>query len=54
MTLPETASSRWSATEELPFPLGPARIEEEDACNLPGRAVVVLIRNQDQGNRSEN
>ena len=34
MTLPETTSSRWAATEGLPFPLGPTRIEEEDACNF--------------------
>jgi len=34
MTLPATALSRWEATEGLPFPLGPARIEEEDAYNF--------------------
>ena len=34
MTLPETASSRWASAEGLPFPLGPARIEEEDAYNF--------------------
>lgn len=34
MTLPEIATSRWSATEGLPFPLGPTRIEEEDAYNF--------------------
>lgn len=34
MTLPETASSRWAATEGLPFPLGPTRIEEEGAYNF--------------------
>ncbi|MCO6411233.1 MAG: glycogen debranching enzyme, partial [Thiogranum sp.] len=34
MTFPETASSRWAATEGLPFPLGPTRVETEDACNF--------------------
>ena len=34
MTLPVTASSRWAATEGLPFPLGPTRIEEESAYNF--------------------
>jgi glycogen operon protein len=34
MTLPETASSRWEATEWLPFLLGATRIEEEVACNF--------------------
>ena len=34
MTLRETASSGWSATEGLPFPLGPTKIEEEDAYNF--------------------
>ena len=34
MTLEGTVRSRWAATEGLPFPLGPTRIEEEDACNF--------------------
>lgn len=34
MTFPATASSRWATTGGLPFPLGPTRIEEEDACNF--------------------
>jgi len=34
MTLPEAASSRWAATEGLPFPLGPARIVEQGAYNF--------------------
>lgn len=34
MTLPETTSSRRVATEQLPSPLGPTRIEEDDACNF--------------------
>ncbi len=34
MTLSETASSRWSAVEGLPFPLGPTRLEEESAYNF--------------------
>lgn len=35
MTLPESALSRWAATEGLPFPLGSTKIEEEeDAYNF--------------------
>ena len=34
MTLEGTARPRWAATEGLPFPLGPTRIEEEDAYNF--------------------
>jgi len=34
VTSPETAPSRWAGTEGLPFPLGPTRIEEEDAYNF--------------------
>jgi pullulanase/glycogen debranching enzyme len=34
VTSPETASSRWAATEGLPFPLGPTRIEGERAYNF--------------------
>ena len=34
MTLEATAPPRWAATEGLPFPLGPTRIEAEDACNF--------------------
>lgn len=34
MTLPETASSVWEATEGLPFPLGATRMEEEVAYNF--------------------
>jgi len=39
MTLPETTSSRWAATEGLPFPLGSTRLDdptriEEDAYNF--------------------
>jgi isoamylase len=34
MTLSETALSRWVTREGLPFPLGPTRIDEEDAWNF--------------------
>jgi glycogen operon protein len=34
MTSAPTAVSRWAATEGLPFPLGPTRIEAEGACNF--------------------
>jgi len=34
MTLAEAAASRWAATEGLPFPLGPTRMEEEGVCNF--------------------
>jgi len=34
MTLSETVASRWAATEGLPFPLGPTRIEVEGAYNF--------------------
>jgi glycogen operon protein len=34
MTFEGTARPRWAATEGLPFPLGPTRIEEEDAYNF--------------------
>ncbi len=34
MTLLETAPSRWAATEGLPFPLGPTRLEEEGTYNF--------------------
>ena len=34
LTLGVMASSRWAATEGLPFPLGATRVEEEDAYNF--------------------
>jgi isoamylase len=34
LTLGVTASSRWAATEGLPFPLGATRIAEENAYNF--------------------
>lgn len=34
MTLAETATSWWAATEGLPIPLGPTRIEEQSAYNF--------------------
>jgi isoamylase len=34
MTLPETASFRWEASEGLPFPLGSTRVEQEGTYNF--------------------
>jgi len=54
MTLPETTSSRWTATEGLPFPLGLTQIEEEGAYNFApyakqAQSVTLLLYAESDG-----